>query len=81
MWNPFAFFFESFSLRVNDQKELIYQHLMLQLILQAFELSFHLTMLAVRHSQIFLVDLNVLCLSNQNHHHFESSKPVFTRFN
>jgi len=46
------------------EKRLIYQHLMLQLILQAFELSFHPTMPAIRHLRTFLIDLNVLCLSN-----------------
>jgi len=54
--------------RVNDQNWLIYQHLMLQLIFQTFELSFHPTMLAIRHLRTFLVDLNVLCLLNQNRH-------------
>jgi len=61
------------SLHVNDQKRLIYQFN--QLILQTFELSFHLTM----YFRTFLIDLNILCFSNQNHYFWnvETSTHMF----
>jgi len=65
MWYPFILFWIIFI--AYKRSETFDLSITLQLILQVFELSFYPTM-PIRHLRIFLIDLNVLCLLNQNYH-------------